>query len=111
MPRAFSGMAETDGIAEQMGHGGDAAAIHQLDQQLVGAQIERDDAGRRRLRPHLAHACEHGQRRGQHHARCKPGAAHVRSSLVCYGLAQLPPMPSLPPNVSFTPAKAVMGAA
>jgi hypothetical protein len=27
-----------------MRHGGDALALHQLEQQLVGAQVERDDA-------------------------------------------------------------------
>ena len=50
MPRAFSGMADTAGSAARYVTAAMRSRAHQLDQQLVGAQIERDDAARRRGR-------------------------------------------------------------
>ena len=46
MPRALLGDGGDGRVRQQVGHGGDALARHELDQQLVGAQVERDDAAR-----------------------------------------------------------------
>ena len=92
------------GVGRQMRDGGDALARDKLDHQLVGAQIERDDAARR-----VRRLPRHGHQRGGHQA--KNGKRPPQHAETGSYFAQLPPTPSAPPNVSFRPANAWIGAA
>ena len=83
-PRASSGIADTAGSAARWRDGGDARAADQLDQQLVGAQVERDDAAWCAAHPQAHRPPTRTQRP---RARCRPrppqpAHRHLPSSLL-----------------------------
>ena len=82
-----------------MRHRGDARAVHQLDQQLIGAQVERDDAAWWPL------TCKRTGRPQERNGRQPDtGPRPPRYTVaVCY-FTHAVPMPSVPPNVSLRPA-------
>ena len=107
-------------------HGGDALALHQLDQQLVGAQVERDDAAwfgdaaaqARPPAPQLP-AVPARSRQAEATARAEPVVARACPPLLC-GSARARPALLLRPAAADTvrpaegqlePAKAAIGAA